>query len=156
MRNRTSGPILAAYVICCVACGWAAGATGWAQPEYTVTITTPFSGMSQTRSGSTVVTLNHDAAVTIQASVAAAGDEVLRSPGGDTLTTSYKLTGAALGGSADTNWVPSSTFISAQRSYGVEGTGPSEITIRARSISASDRANEAATYTAFIILTVTW
>ena len=59
--------------------------TGWVQPEYTVTITTHFSSTSQSRSGSTVLTLNHDGAATIQASVAVSGDEVLTASSSDTL-----------------------------------------------------------------------
>lgn len=156
MRAWTHSPILATYLIGCVACGCCLGATEWAQPEYSVTITTHFDGTSQSRSGSTVLTLNHDGAATIQASVQTAGDEVLTSPGSDTLTTSYKLTGAALGASADGDWVSSAAFIAPEKSYTVEGAGPSEITLWVRGVSAADRANDAGAHTASIILTVTW
>ena len=156
MQNRMPRRILTGYIIGCVTCGWALGATGWAQPEYTATITTHFSGTSQTRSGSAVLVLNHDGAATIQASVTTAGDEVLTSSGSDTLTTSYKLTGAALGGSADGDWVSSSAFISPEKSYSVEGTGPSEITIWVRGICAADRSNDAGAYPGSVILTITW
>ncbi len=157
MRKRTSANLtLPAYLVGCVACGCVLGATGWEQSEYTATITSHFGGTSQTRSGSTVLTLNHDFVVTIHASVPRAGDEVLASPTNDTLTTSYKLTGAALGSSADSDWVSSSAFISPGNLYTVEGTGPSEITFWVRGISATGRANSAGTYTASIILTATW
>ena len=156
VHNRISGQILAGHIIGCVACTYALGVTGWVQPEYTVTITTHFSSTSQSRSGSTVLTLNHDGAATIQASVAVSGDEVLTASSSDTLTTSYKLTGAALGGSADGDWISSSAFILPEKSYSVEGTGPSEITIWVQGISAADRSNDAGAYTGSIILTVTW
>ena len=156
VQNRISSRILVGYLIGSIACAYAFGETGWAQPEYTATITTHFSGTSQTHSGSAVLVLNHDGAATIQASVSTAGDEVLTSSGSDTLTTSYKLTGAALGGSADNDWVSSAALISPEKSYSVEGTGPSEITIWVRGGSAADRANDAGAYTGFIILTVTW
>ena len=156
MRTRISDRLLAACLTVCLACNGAAGATGWAQPTGSVTISTHFQATSQSWSGSTVLTLNHDGAVTIQASVATGGDEVLTASTNDALVTSYKLTGAALGGSADGDWVSSSAFISPARSYSVEGTGPSEITFWARGTSAADRANDAGTYTAVIILTATW
>ena len=104
-----------------------------------------------------VLTLNHDGAATIQASVQVSGDEVLTSTStSDTLATSYKLTGAALGASADGDWVSAAAFIAPEKSYTVEGTGPSEITFWAQGISTADRANDAGTYTGSIILTVTW
>jgi len=121
-----------------------------------VTISTHVTGTSQSPSGSTALTLNHDGPVTIQASVAVSGDEVLTASSSDTLTTSYKLTGAALGASADADWISAAAFIAPEKSYSAEGTGPSEITIWVRGTSAADRANDQGAYTAAIILTVTW
>ncbi len=156
MRIMLSIQILACHLVSFIACAYALGATGWARPEYTATVSTHFSGASQAHSGSTVLVLNHDRAATIRVSVATAGDEVLTSVYNDTITTSYKLTGTALGGSADGDWVSSAAFISPAHSYSVEGVGPSEITIWVRGICAADRSNDAGAYTGSVILTVTW
>jgi len=134
----------------------AAGTYGWAQPEYSVTIATHLAHVNDAQSGSSVLTLNHDGGATIQASASASGSEALKSASSDTLITSYKLTGTALGGTADGDWVPSATFISPQKSYSVQGTGPSEITIWVRAQAAPARANDAGPYTGSVTLTVTW
>jgi len=153
--DRTLRVILA--VLGCVTCGLALGATGWVQPEYTVTLSPAFAGAGQTRTGSTVLTLNHDGPATIQASVVQAGDEVLsHDTTADTLVTSYSLTGAALGASADADWVSSSQFVAPARSYTVEGSGLSDITFHVRGAAAPLRANDAGAYSASIVLTVTW
>ena len=134
----------------------ASGAYGWAQPEYSVTIATSLARVNDAQAGSSVLTLNHDAPVTIQASATTAGSEVLRSASSDTLITNYMLTGAALGETADADWVSSATFVSPQKSYSVQGTGPSEITIGVRAQTALTRANDAGAYTGSVTLTVTW
>ena len=154
--DRTNCPQPALLVVGCLACCLAFGETQWAQPEATATISTHFNGTALSRSGSTVLTLNHDQAVTIRASVTTTGDETLTSSGNDTLTTAYKLTGVALGGSADDEWVSSSAFISPQKSYSVAGIGPSQITFWVCATAAADRANDAGTYSARVILTATW
>jgi len=153
--NRIPDLILVGCLIGFPLCRWAPAATGWAQGEYSVSIVAHFTGTSQTQSGSEVLTLNHDAAATIRASVQTSGDEVLTSFGSDVLTTSYKLTGADLGGS-DGDWVSAAAFIAPEKSYTVEGGGPSELTFWVQGISGADRANDTGIYTASIILTVTW
>lgn len=155
-RNCIPNGILAAFIVGCVAHSAVFGALGWQYPPHTVTIATHFTGTSQAQSGSTVMTLKHPQPATIQASVATAGDEVLTCSTSDILATSYKLTGAALGGTADTDWVASSAFISPARSYSIAGAGPLEITIWVQGVSAANRANDAGTYTASVILTATW
>lgn len=135
---------------------WALPATSWSQPTQSVTITTHFTATDQARSGSAVLTLDHDGPVTIRASVVRAGDQVLTAAGGDTLATSYKLTGSALGGSADANWVASSAFIAPEKFYSVEGTGPSDLTLSVRGQTSPSRANDAGAYAASVVLTVTW
>ncbi len=155
-RKWISNGILAAFIIGCVAHSSVFGALGWQASPYTVTIATHFTGTSQAQSGSTVMTLKHPQPATIQASVVTAGDEVLTSSSSDILVTSYQLTGAALGGTADTGWVASSAFILPARSYTTVGAGPSDITISVQGVSAANRANDAGAYTATIILTATW
>ncbi len=140
-----------------MAWGSALAITGWAQPEYSATLSPNITSVGQISSDSTALMLNHDGAATIQASTAQPGDEVLtHQTTSDTLVTSYKLTGAALGASSDTDWVSSSQFISPARSYSVEGIGPSDITFHVRGEAASIRANDAGTYAASIVLTVMW
>jgi hypothetical protein len=147
------GCLLAVGVPCLSA--WASAQ--WTQPTYSLTIASHLTGSGDAQSGSTVIALEYDGPVTIQASAASAGSEVLTSASHDTLTTSYKLTGAALGGTADNDWVPSATFVSPAKSYSVEGTGPSsEITLSVRAQTAAGRANDAGGYTASVVLTASW
>jgi hypothetical protein len=130
--------------------------TGWQQPNYSATIATHFTGRGQSQTGSSVMVLNHDGAATIRVSAVSSGSEVLKSVSSDTLTTSYMLTGSALGASADGDWVASSTFADPGRSYSVQGTGPSDITLSVRGASRSDRAVDAGTYNASLVVTVSW
>jgi len=154
---RALAVLAAATAAVCTAGGSALAVTGWAQPEYTATPSPHITGLGQTCTDAIVLVLNHDGAAAIQASAAGAGDEVLtHQTTGDTLATSYKLTGAALGASSDADWVAADQFISPARSYSVEGVGPSDITFHVRGEAAPARANDAGTYTASIILTVTW
>jgi len=155
LQSRTASLIFVACLVGCATCTWTLGAAQWVDKTGTITIATHFSGTSQSCAGDTALTLNHDGAATIQASVATSGDETLTSSSSDTLTTSYKLTGAALS-EPDSEWVSSAAFISPERSYAVQGTGPSEITLHVRGISASGRANDAGAYTGSITLTVAW
>jgi len=148
---------LSCGLLVAVSLGTATAATEWAQPSYNLAIPTAFSAVGQDQSGSVALTLDHDGACTVQASVAQGGDEVLTRQGGsDTLVTSYKLTGAALGATADQDWVGSAAFINPGRSYAVSGSGPSEIAFHARGVAASNRATDAGTYEASIIVTVSW
>lgn len=153
---RTAGSILAASLIVCAASAVGLGVTGWAQPTGSVAITPSFTRTNQTNSASTALMLNHDGPVTLQASEAAAGDGVLTSPSSDVLATEYRLRGAALGASADTDWVSASDFVDPSRSYSVEGVGPSEITVWVRGVTPADRVSDAGVYGATVILTVTW
>ena len=156
MPNRLPGIVLAGLLLVFVGCVCLWAATGWQQSNYPVTIATHFTGRGQGLTGSTVMVLNHDGAATIRAAASSGGSEVLKSASNDSLTTSYMLTGAVLGATADTDWVSSSAFIDAGRSYSVQGTGPSKITLSLRGVSRSDRAVDAGTYNASIILTVSW
>jgi len=145
-----------AMIVCCCVCAVcrpASGGASWSGQPYTLAIPDHITGLAQARSGSLVMTLDHDLPCTITISVAEAGDEVLASAG-DTLVTSYMLTGAALG-NGDTEWVDSSTFLT--RNYSVQGTGPSDgIKIWVRSTASSARANDAGEYSASVILTASW
>gem|GEM_PF-2245147 len=153
---RTQAAILAAFLIGCAASAGALAVTGWAQPNGSVGIAAHFTAMNQANSGQAVLMLNHDGPVTLQAAEAGAGDAVLTSPSSDILATAYKLTGAALGSSADADWVSASEFVHPSRSYAVEGAGLSEITLSVRGASAAGRANDAGVYNASVILTVSW
>ena len=165
MRHLRSTERLSLRRSLCLSCGLLVAvslgtgtmAAEWAQPNYNLGIPTAFSAVGQAQSGLVALTLNHDGACTVQASVAQAGNEVLtRQVGADTLATSYKLTGAVLGGTADQDWVGSAAFIDPGRSYAVSGGGPSEIVLHARGAAPSNRATDAGTYEASIILTVSW
>jgi hypothetical protein len=137
----------------CAAGGLALGGATWSGQPYTLAVPDDITGAGQARSGSLVMTLDHDTPCTITVSVAKAGDEVLASAG-DTLATSYKLTGAALQ-NGDAEWVDSSTFLT--RNYSVPETGPSDgITLWVRAAAGSGRANDAGTYSASVILTASW
>ena len=137
----------------CAAGGLALGGATWSGQPYTLAVPDPITGAGQARSGSLVMTLDHDTPCTITVSVAKAGDEVLASAG-DTLVTRYKLTGAALL-NGDEAWVDSSTFLT--RNYSVPETGPSDgITLWVRAAAGSGRATNAGTYAASVILTASW
>ena len=141
----------------CAAGGLALGGATWSgQQPYTLAVPEHITGTGaeQARSGSLDMPLDHDTPCTITVSVAKAGDEVLASAG-DTLVTSYKLTGAALQNGGDGDWVDSSTFLT--RNYSVPETGPPDgITIWVRAAAGSGRANNAGTYSASVILTASW
>lgn len=139
----------------CLACDIVLAPGQWLGDPYSLSIANHISACNQSQSSSLTMTLEHTKRCTIRVSVAQAGNEVLRSSGGDTLTTAYRLTGPSLQGGGDANWVASSTFRT--RSYTVTTTGPSDpITIWARATSAGNRANDAGTYSAQVILTASW
>ena len=138
----------------CAAGGLALGGASWPGQPYTLAVPDHITGAGKACSGSLVMTLDHDTPCTITVSVAKADDEILASAG-DTLATSYKLTGTALLNEGDGDWVDSSTFRT--REYIVSSTGPSDgITIWVRATASSGRANDAGTYSASIILTASW
>ena len=125
----------------------------WVGEPYTLAVPTHITGAGQAHSGSLVLTLEHNRHCTITVSVANAGDEVLTFAG-DTLATSYKLTGAGLV-NGDADWVASSTFLT--RNYDLRTVGPSDqITIWVQAAASSSRANNAGTYSASVILTASW
>ncbi len=157
MNRRRVISVLAAVVAALAGAPAGLAITGWDQPTYALGLGQHFAGRSQSQSGSVVLTLVDHWAATISVSVVGAGDEVLtHSATGDTLATHYKLTGAALGASADNDWVPAATFVQPGRTYTVEGSGTSEITMWAQGTSAADRANDAGAYSASVTLTVSW
>lgn len=138
-------------------CGSASAITGWVQPEYAATPSPHITGLGQTCTDTIILVLDHDGDAAIHASAVQPGDEVLtHETTGDTLATSYKLTGAVLGASSDTDWVAAAQFILPARSYSVEGVGPSDISFHVQGEATAVRANDAGTYTASIVLTVTW
>jgi len=137
----------------CLACGILLAA-GWAGQPYSISLASHVSAPNQSQSDSLTMMLEHDSPCSISVSAAQAGDEVLSLSGGDILTTAYKLTGPSLQ-NGDGDWVASSMFLT--RSYTVQGNGPfDEITIWVCATSAADRANDAGTYSAEVILTASW
>lgn len=149
-----AGLALAALVLAAAACQ-APAVYEWAQPTFSVTVP-DLTAMGQAQSGSVLLTLQHDGPASIQAAATTAGSEVLRSGGGDSLLTSYRLTGAALGASADADFIASSSFIAPTKTYTVQGVGPSELTLQVQARTAADRANAAAAYSGSVTLTLSW
>jgi hypothetical protein len=137
----------------CAAGGLALGGANWSGQPYTLAVPDHITGAGQKHIGSLEMTLDHDTPCTITVSVAKAGDEVLASAG-DTLATSYKLTGTALQGGGDPAWVDSSKFLTGNYSV-AEGEDP-KITIWVQAAASSGRANDAGTYSASVILTASW
>jgi hypothetical protein len=137
----------------CAVCGLAFGAASWSGQPYALIVGNHITGPAQAPTGLLAMTLDHDGPCTIGVSVDHAGNEVLNCSG-ETLVTGYKLTGAALQ-NGDADWVSSSAFLT--RNYDVQGNGPSDpITLWVRAAGASSRANNAGTYSASVILTVSW
>ena len=135
-------------------------AAAWTSESYNLEILTHFTQVGQQLPGSAALTLEHTEGVTLTISAAGEGKEVLTcqtAGSGDTLLTKYKLTGADLGGAADSTWVSSSDFINPSRSYSLPYTdGVSEVTLEVQGTAADNRANDAGTYTASLIVTATW
>ncbi len=153
MRQHRARIAAIVFGLICAAGGLALGDASWSGQPYTLAISNHITGRGQVQSGSLAMTLNHDAPCTITVSVETAGDEALASAN-DTLVTSYKLTGTALQ-NADGDWVDSTTFLT--HSYNVLGAGPGdEITLWARAVAGTNRANNAGDYTASVILTTSW
>src|SRR5436309_1986239 len=84
------------------------GATAFVGGPFTVVMTTPISHVGESFSGSSDMPLAHDAQCSLSVSAAVPGSEVLKSAGGSTLTTQYKVTGMADG---DGTWVDSTSFL---------------------------------------------
>jgi len=138
--------------------GWARGVTlagaTWNGQPYSLTMPTHISAIGQASTGSINLPLQHDSACNISVSVAQAGNEVL-THAGQTLTTYYKLTGAALQGDADATWVTSSDFLT--HVYHIASTGPMDtLTLSVKATVPANSAPPAGDYNASIILTVTW
>ncbi len=133
-----------------------AWAASWEQNNYNLSIPTHFNATAQAQIGSVALTLSHGDNDTINASASQAGGEVLtHTTTGDTMATHYKLTGENLA-SPDQTWVSSSDFIDPGRSYILQGSATSQITLHAKATSASGRANDTGTYNGSITLTVSW
>jgi hypothetical protein len=137
----------------CYAVAPASGTASWASLTYGINIPTHVSSRGQSCTGSVVMTLMHDAPCSIAIAPAGAGLEVL-SIAGDSLNTSYKITGPMVQ-NPDATWVASTAFLS--NSYNVLGTGPVDsITLAVEGTAASNHAVEAGNYTADLVLTVSW
>jgi hypothetical protein len=107
----------------------------------------------QVRTDSVGLTLLHDASCSIEISIAQAGDHILKS-GGSTLATSYKLTGPALL-DGDANWVAADDFL--LHTYHIPGSGPVDtLTLQVQAAPSNGGAPDAGTYSASLVVTVTW
>jgi spore coat protein U-like protein len=149
VRRVPTAAVLAALFCCALAMG----DTQWLGQPYSVVMTDHIRGLGQSSTGSTVLTLTHDSLCTLTVSTPQAGDEVLRQggPGGATLDTAYMITDIAAG---DADWVGSTAFLT--RSYLIPGNGTVHPTLHVKGTAPTDRAPEAGTYTATIVLTVTF
>ena len=128
------------------------GATAFVGGPFTVVMTTPITHVGESFSGSSDLPLAHDAQCSVSVSAAAPGSEVLKSAGGSTLTTHYKVTGIADGDGA---WVDSTSFLS--RTYTVPGNNiTTNLTLWVQGTAPADRAPEAGAYTATVVVTVTF
>jgi hypothetical protein len=147
--------LIQAVIVLAAICraGIALGGATWVAQPYSLSIPAHITGINQSISASTNITLQHDVACDIVVSVAVAGNEVL-STGGSSLPTAYKLTGTNVS-NPDGAWVDSTTFIT--RTYHVAGTGPADtITLSVQATPPANQAPEPGVYTANIILTATW
>jgi spore coat protein U-like protein len=135
-------------------CARAVGAPGWQGRPYAV-VMSHIQGVGQPSTGSTQLTLQHDATCTVSVSVNTPGDEVLTvrgsGGGGPTLTTSYKITGIA---DYDANWLSSSAFLT--RWYTLNGNATDTLMLSVQGTGPANSAPEAGAYTAMIVLTVTF
>lgn len=131
-----------------------AWADGWQDPAPTLALPTSFSHVNQTVTGSVLLPIVHDGAATIRVS-AGVGAADLKTGSGDILTTSYKLVGDPLGGSADGDWLTSTNFVDPNRApYAV--TGPGDVTLWVQAASPAGRAPDAGDYAATLTLTLSW
>jgi hypothetical protein len=146
--------VAAAVLAVCWIAGISFGAASWQGEPYSVAIATHITSVGQTPvSGSTNLSLQHDAPCDILVSVSAGGNEVL-TLGGRTLTTSYKLQGAAVS-NPDADWVSSAVFLT--QTYHVLGVGPLDtLTLSVLATPPANRAPDAGVYSASVILTATW
>jgi hypothetical protein len=147
---RVSAAVMLAALFCCAQ---GLGDTTWQGRPYSVTLDGSIQGSGQACTGSSVLTLTHDGACMVSVSAAAGGSQVLaRGGGGPTLTTSYKVTGIA---DADADWLTSDAFL--LRSYAIPGgAGIEHLTLWVRGAAPADQAPEAGSYSAAIVLTVTF
>jgi len=159
--SRTASPAAAGLGLLVVSLCLAAAGLGaeWTSAGYNLQIQTHFNQTGQQHAGSVALTLEHTQNVTLTIAANGAGKEVFtcENPGADTLLTRYKLTGADLGGAADSEWVGSSDFINPGRSYPLPYTdGVSQVTLEAQCTSSDNRANDAGAYSASLVITATW
>jgi hypothetical protein len=149
---RVPTAVMLAALLCCA---HLLADTQWQGRPYSVTIPGGIQQVGQSATGTTALTLTHDGPCTFSVSVPQAGAEVLTlggAGGGPTLATSYKITGMA---DQDADWLSSDAFL--LRSYSVPGgAGVENLTLWVRGAAPADTAPEAGTYTAQIVLTVTF
>jgi hypothetical protein len=137
-------------------CAEILGDTQWEGRPYSVALSGNILGVGQSSTGSSVLTLSHDGACSVSVSVPQAGAEVLTlggaGGGAPTLTTSYRITGIA---DEDADWLTSDAFL--LRTYTVPGgAGTEHLTLWVRGAAPTNEAPEAGSYSAAIVLTVTF
>ena len=153
-RSKHSALPWPALVLCAIGllCWPAFGVTHFSAGNYNLTISSHFTSVGQSCTGSAVISLTHDTPCTLGISVARLGDEVL-SNGVQSLETSYKLTGSALL-NPDASWVDSNSFLT--HTYTIPSTGVDDITLWAQGTAPPNTATDAGDYTGALILTVSW
>jgi hypothetical protein len=152
-KLRVSAAVMLAALFCCA---HVLGVTQWQGRPYSVTLSGSIQTVGQSSTGSSVLTLAHDGPCMVSVSAPQVGAEILTlggvGVGRPTLATSYKITGIA---DQDGTWLSSDAFL--LRSYSVPGgAGTEHLTLWVRGDAPSDQAPEAGSYTAAIVLTVTF
>jgi hypothetical protein len=149
--TRVPAAAMLAALLCCAR---AFGQTQWQNRPYAV-VMSHIQAVGQVSTGSAPLTLAHDDTCTVSVSVNTPGDEVLTvrgsGGGGPTLATSYKITGIA---DQDADWLSPGAFLS--RHYTMSGHVTDTLTLSVQGTGPANSAPEAGTYTALIVLTVTF
>ena len=132
----------------------------WRDSDPSITLA-DFTASAQTKGSSVLLTVWTNMGATITPSTGDGKSGVLTSASSDTLTTEYKMTGAALGATADSAWKSSGVggaFITGN-TYTVQqvnGTGVYTMTVNAQATTSSAKANDAGGYSCQVVLTATW
>ena len=130
------------------------GDASWTTQSFTLSVPSHITGRSQSVNSSTDLTLQHTTFCTLTVSVAIAGNECL-SLNGQTLITSYELTGTNLPNGGDATWIPAANFVG--RSYLISTLGPVDtVTLHVKADSPAALPPETGTYSAAIIITASW
>jgi hypothetical protein len=129
----------------------AMGEGSFSAPNYSL-VTTHITSAGQACSGTTQISVPHDTPCTLSISVLQIGDETLKS-GTASLDTHYKITSPGIS-NPDADWVLANDFLT--HSYSLPGAGVTDVTLSARGTPPPNTAIDAGTYTANLVLTLSW